>query len=324
MAAHRPPMAAPSPRRSAWAPHSPVWGRCRTAEAPRVAAQRLARRSVSAEVVPAAAQGVLSVCWFAAKAYGFCLVAVFLLQRKLMFLPSGTVADPAAQGGSPDVVILPSGSAAAFFKPAAEDGPVLVFFHGNADQVGWGPAFLGVEFGRRYGFGLYAVEYPGYGLAKPGSPTEANINAAAEELITHLIREEKIAKSRLVLVGQSIGCAVAVEMARRGFGEKLILLSPFTSSKAIAEAVYPFLKPALRLVPQLVRDPFDNLGKAGELKLPTLVIHGTEDEVVPFDMGKQLSKAIDRAQFVPIHGTGHNDILDRLQVFEGIASFVRR
>merc|ERR1711998_743485 len=105
-----------------------------------------------------------------------------------------------------------------------------------------------------------------------------SINEASVQLLTHLTRAGGLGVSpeRLVLVGQSIGCAVAVEMATRGFGRKLVLLSPFSSLQDAAAAVYPIVAPALNLLPFMLFDKFDNSAKAGALGIPTLIVHGTE------------------------------------------------
>lgn len=289
---------------------------------------RVSRRHAASAGIMPVLDTLQSVGIFAAKAYGVLLVAIFFLQRKLIFMPSGTLADPKAQGGDPVVITLPAGPepraerrAAAFFPPRLPKGPVLVFFHGNADQVGWGPAFLGIYFKDRYGLGLYGVEYPGYGLAQPGSPNEANIYAASEALLHYLQDVLGVEPEQIVLVGQSIGCAVAVEMARRGFGSRLVLLSPFTSLLDMSKALYPFLSPALRLLPFMLLDKFDNNAKVKSIGMPSLVVHGKEDEVVPFSMGQALSKQLPNAQFLPVPGVGHNDILDREDVLQEMAKF---
>jgi fermentation-respiration switch protein FrsA (DUF1100 family) len=64
------------------------------------------------------------------------------------------------------------------------------------------------------------------------------------------------------------------------------------------------------LLAHLVGNPFDNLSKIGLLRAPLLIIHGTEDEVVPFAMGQRLfEQAPYPKQFVPLQGFGHNDII---------------
>jgi pimeloyl-ACP methyl ester carboxylesterase len=104
-------------------------------------------------------------------------------------------------------------------------------------------------------------------------------------------------------MGISLGTGVAAEMAARGRAATLILVSPYTSISAMAAAVIPFLPTGL-----LCPDRFDTLSKAPGLRVPTLVIHGEADEVVPFAMGKQVAAAIPRALLRAVHGGHHNDL----------------
>ena len=205
-----------------------------------------------------------------------------------------------------------------------------------------GPAFIGAELGHRFGFGLFAIEYPGYGVCaledgqtknQETGPSEAAVFEAAEALLTHFEAgkvgrqtqrageddgegegegegEGKVAPQvgggqghdrprrgggATILVGQSIGCAVAVEMARRGFGERMVLISPFTCIADMASALFPFLKPALQVAPWLVRDKLDNAARVPELRrdLPVLILHGDQDEVVPVAQGRALAKLLE-------------------------------
>mmetsp|Transcript_10276 Transcript_10276/g.31418 ORF Transcript_10276/g.31418 Transcript_10276/m.31418 type:complete len:143 (+) Transcript_10276:46-474(+) len=70
-----------------------------------------------------------------------------------------------------------------YVPPRASDMPTLVHFHGNADQIGWGPEWLARRLVSAYGFGFFAVEYPSYGLSRPGVITEANAYEAAERAL---------------------------------------------------------------------------------------------------------------------------------------------
>lgn len=121
-------------------------------------------------------------------------------------------------------------------------------------------------------------------------------------MLDHLTANLKVDKSMLVMVGQSIGCGAAVEMVRRGYGQKLVLLSPFTSLLALSQRIYPMFSPALKLFPFLLKDKFDNLAKAQQLNSKTLVIHGNTDEIVPYDMGRELAKEIPGAIFQTAKG----------------------
>mmetsp|Transcript_58730 Transcript_58730/g.128928 ORF Transcript_58730/g.128928 Transcript_58730/m.128928 type:complete len:342 (+) Transcript_58730:191-1216(+) len=270
-------------------------------------------------------QSALGMVKFAVKAYIALLLGICVFQRKLIFMTRDSVIDPRYRGGDPQVITMPSKVintrlAAAYYKATDPQAPVLVYFHGNADELGNGAAFLGQHFQQR-GLGFLGLEYPGYGLSKPGAPTEANIYQASEELLQRLSTRLKLDPNRLVLLGQSIGCGVAVEMAKRGFGHKIVLISPFTSMPEMAAEVYPFLKPALAVVPFMLFDKFDNKAKAPSLELPALVVHGTKDEIVPYEMGKTVAKLL-RAQFLSVPGGGHNDPFE-VSVLSAIEDFAR-
>jgi len=152
----------------------------------------------------------------------------------------------------------------------------------------------------REGVGVYGVEYPGYGAASAYRPSEAAIYEDAEAALQRLATELGVPREHTVLMGHSLGTGVAVEMARRGFGARLILVAPFTSIPDVGARMLPWVP-----VRWFVRDRFDNLGKALGVTLPVLVIHGTADDVVPFEMGQRLAAALPRAKLLVMDGAGH-------------------
>ena len=245
--------------------------------------------------------------------------------------------------------------AALHFAAPSPGAPVVVYFHGNADQVGWGGAYVGSLL-RERGMGLFAIEYPGYGHAQAGggSPTEDSLYTAADVLLKHLVAPKsegglEVPAGDVVLLGQSIGGAVALEMAARGHGAALVLLAPFASLPMMVDAAFPIASPALKAFPFLLLDKFDNLAKAqagavasvdaagGEGKegrrLPVLLAHvscpdaaevaffsrsqrysyrcrqGVEDEIVPYTQGQALASALG-AELLTLEGAGHNNVLN--------------
>jgi pimeloyl-ACP methyl ester carboxylesterase len=107
-------------------------------------------------------------------------------------------------------------------------------------------------------------------------------------------------------------------MALRGRGARLVLISPYTSIPAVASEVVPWAPTRL-----LVRDRFDTLAKAPGIQVPVLIVHGTEDEVVPYRMGEALSRAFPHARLRPVAGAHHNDVADPEVVLAEIAAFAR-
>ncbi len=201
--------------------------------------------------------------------------------------------------------------------PAPPGAPTVVHFHGNGEELGSLLDF-GMEVHTR-GLGFYAVEYPGYG-AMPGSPTEEGLYAAAEAGLAEL-RALGVGPEATVLSGRSLGTGVAVEMARRGHGARLVLLAPFTSVVELAGRLLPFLPTRL-----LVKDRYDSASKAPAVAVPVLLFHGEQDEVIPVDLGRRLGGLFPQATVETVPGAFHNDLLERAdgeRLLERIAAFAR-
>lgn len=196
-------------------------------------------------------------------------------------------------------------------------GPrVVAYFHGNGEDLADSIPMISLL--RSLGVGVLAVEYPGYGIAG-GLPSESGAYAAAEGALQWLRTEQGVGADRVVLLGQSLGTGVAAEMAQRGLGARLVLISPFTSIVDMARRMLPFV-PAF-----FVRHRFDTRSKAAGIAEPVLIIHGTDDEVVPFSMGQRLAPAFPHAQLVPVPGGRHNDLLTlhAIEVRNALSPFLR-
>lgn len=121
-----------------------------------------------------------------------------------------------------------------------------------------------------------------------------------------------------MLQGQSLGSGVAVEMAKRGHGTRLVLITPYTSIVEVGARVFPWLPASL-----LVRDPFNSAAKAPGLTLPVFIIHGTRDEVIPVDMGQRMGTLFPNATTRILEGKHHNDVLDRPDILQELVRFAR-
>jgi uncharacterized protein len=235
---------------------------------------------------------------------GYCVVCalLFSVQRRITFAaPQHLVT---VRDGSERVDVPGPGGTFFLMKTAPGAGPVVVHFHGNGDQVAY-LSWLG-EAWQRAGATFVAVEYPGYPGAG-GEASEAAITDAAEAALVHLTTGPlKISRSRIVLEGQSLGTGVAVTMAARGWGVRLVLISPYTSLPELAGLSFPWLPTGLLLL-----DRFDSVSRAPDIKVPTLILHGTKDQLVPVELGQALCSAIPGARFFPVRGAHNQDLLDR-------------
>ncbi len=252
-------------------------------------------------------------------AYAAFAAMAYLGQRKLLY-PAPKRGDiPSMQGASLTEIPGQDGrTVRGFFVPPPPGAPTVAHFHGNGEEIGdlvplaW--AF------RRSGLGFFAVEYPGYGLSREHSPSEAAIYSDAERALWHLQNGLAVDPKAVVLQGQSLGSGVAVEMAKRGHGVRMVLISPFTSIPDVAAQLVPLLP-----VRWMVRDRFDNLNKAKELKLPVLIVHGTEDGLIPVTMGQRLAEVFPDASLMLIEGGQHNDLFVQSgrRVMDRIAAFAQ-
>jgi hypothetical protein len=204
-------------------------------------------------------------------------------------------------------------------------GPVVVFFHGNGEQLA-DVVPLARQLHARH-LGVLAIEYPGYGLRGGESPSETALYEAAEIALTHLRGPLGVPPERTILQGHSLGSGVAAEMARRGRGAGLVLLSPYTSIPDVAARITPFLP-----VRWLLDDRFATAEKAPSIQIPVEIVHGELDALIPASMGRRLAGLFPDAHLELLPGVHHNDLflpphgpglLDRLAAFARRVAAVR-
>ncbi len=240
--------------------------------------------------------GLLTLGW---------LVLVGLLafqERRLIFFPTRTVAAaPADFGLSGEELSITTADGVTLHGWWIE-GPgdrVLIWYHGNAGNIGdrlhnarWFVERLGVD--------VVLVDYRGYGRSR-GTPDEEGLYldglAIYDAVAARSVREEDI-----VLFGRSLGGAVAIETSLRRPAGAVVLESVFRSVPALAREHYWF-------VPSVaIRTEMDNESKMGRVEVPTLVLHGERDTIVPLAQGRRLFELAARpARFHVIEGAGHND-----------------
>ena len=255
--------------------------------------------------------------WFITTAVGlYALICVFafLAQRHILFPAPKPVRQPSEDAGR--IIAIENGTVILYQKPAGQN-PVLVYFHGNGDQLAdlaWISSSV-----LRMGAGFAGIEYPGYGLcADQGKPSETAILDAAERGIRHLLEHEGLTKEQIVLGGHSLGTGVAMAMAERGFGVRVLLLSPFTSIPDIASRMFPLL-PAR----WILKDQFDSLSRAKSVQVPVFVVHGTHDKLIPIAHSKTLVSQLSNARLLPIPRGGHKEVWSYPEATKELLAFIR-
>jgi fermentation-respiration switch protein FrsA (DUF1100 family) len=253
------------------------------------------------------------------------LLVLLALEDRLLF-PAATIARPWCEPpGYLQVRELNLTSAAGdrihawFTAPEGWEphrGAVLMS-HGNGSD-------LSRESGRAYrwreplGRAVLLYDYPGYGKSS-GRPSEAGCYAAGEAALAWLIEGLGIPAHEVILVGESLGGAIAVELATRHAVRLLVLHGAFTSCPDIAQARFPCY-PAR----YLVHNRMNNEAKIRLVHCPVLITHGTADHTVPFSQGERLFAAANEPkQFVRMEGHGHGPP-NQSDFFETVKQFLAK
>jgi fermentation-respiration switch protein FrsA (DUF1100 family) len=230
------------------------------------------------------------------------------LLHALLFFPSRLIATtPAAAGLEFEDIWFESGDGErlhAWWVPAR--APVighLLLCHGNAGNVGDRVAPAGLL--AAGGFDVLLFDYRGYGRST-GRPSEQGTYRDAHAARSVLLRQPGVDGARVLYLGESLGAAVALALARDLRPAGLILQSPFTGIRDMARLHYP-------LIPRMfVPDAYPSLRLIGELPVPLLVLHGDRDEIVPLRQGRALYDAAPGPKRMEVFaGVGHDDFVAR-------------
>jgi fermentation-respiration switch protein FrsA (DUF1100 family) len=224
--------------------------------------------------------------------------------------PSG--AHPGSYGLKFEEATLPASDGPlirAWYVENRPDSPVLLFCHGNAGNITHRLDKLLIF--RRAGASVLLYDYRGYG-ASTGSPSEQGTYRDAEAAYRWLVEEKGVAPGRIVLYGESLGAAVAVEISLRHKAAGLILDSAFTSTADMGRLLLPFLP-----IGPLIRNRYESLAKIPKVPCPVLVMHNPQDDIVHFEMGHRLyADAPEPKTFFEMKG-GHNEgFLDTGEPYE--------
>ncbi len=204
-----------------------------------------------------------------------------------------------------------------WFIPHASARATVVWFHGNAGNISHRVENIKLLHDK-VRVNIFIFDYRGYGRSA-GSASEQGIYEDSVAALTLVQNRLGVEAKNLILFGQSLGAAVATEMAGRCRCQGLILEAPFTSIRDMAKTVFPFLPVGL-----LLQTKFDVVETIARVNVPLLVLHGDRDDVVPFEQGRKVfSTAHAPKEFYTIAGATHNDTyrvggdayFERLRVF---------
>ncbi|SFW85289.1 alpha/beta hydrolase [Amycolatopsis australiensis] len=260
---------------------------------------------------------------------GLALVVVLALallwtfQRRLVFVPDTT---PVAAAG----VVLPGGEdvrlrtadglelGAWFVRPPGGDPAATVLVAGGNGGNRAGRAPLAAKLAQA-GLAVLLPDYRGYG-GNPGDPSEAGLALDVRAAYRFLVEDRRVPAGRILFYGESLGSAVVTELALEHPPAGLLLRSPFADLAAVAAEIHPYLPVRL-----LLRDRFPVRDEVTRLRVPSVVVLGTRDSIVPPAQSRDVAAAAS-ARLVEIPGADHNDpvLLDGPEIVDAVLSLVPR
>ncbi len=253
---------------------------------------------------------------------GYVAVALFMYfqQRSLQYFPSRVATPPEAVGlvgVEESRLTTPDGETIVVWQAAPQPGmPVILFLHGNGGELA--DRADRMAFYQAHGFGAVFVSYRGYG-GSSGTISEEGLLLDAATAYDHL-RGQGVEAGRIMVVGESLGTGVAVQLAAARPVAAVALEAPFTAAVDVAAERYRWLPVRL-----LMKDQFRSRDHITAIKVPLLIQHGEDDRVIPLSHGKALhSMANEPKELVVLPEAGHDIIAQAAVWAREVEFFLKR
>ena len=251
------------------------------------------------------------------------LALIWTQQRRLIYFPFAAVPAPEAVGLAGVTAVSFRTADGLTLKgwfvsqpPAAEFTAIV--FNGNAGNRALRAPLANAL--ARANIAVLLFDYRGFG-GNPGSPSEAGLKADARAARQYVVDRPDVDERRLVYFGESLGSAVAAELAAEHPPAALILRSPFTSMTDVGREHYPLLP-----VRWLLRDRYETINRIARVRAPILVIGGDRDRIVPLAQTRKIFDAAREPKaLLVINGADHNDdsLLAGRDLIAGVLRFLR-
>lgn len=250
---------------------------------------------------------VIWILFLIFSAYVLFCAFLYTKQRSLLYYPT-----PRTSPADAAVMVLENeGHSLKVLSVRPERKKAMIYFGGNAENV----AFTVPELQRMLPeYALYVPHYRGYG----GSSGQASEEALYSDGLA-LLQNVSQKHTSVVVMGRSLGTAVAVYLASRKSLDSLVLVTPFDSMTELASSYYPFIPVSL-----LLKDTFDSVSRAAAIEIPVLVLIAERDEVIPRKNSDRLAAAFEPglASIIVVPGAGHNTIETNPLYGETIKTFI--
>lgn len=235
----------------------------------------------------------------------WCCLTLLLTLCGIVLLFAGCMADriifqpPRARSAVPGTTLLKIDDdiqIAVQYLPPPQGGYVLLYSHGNAEDLN--SVQYRLKQYTEQGYGIAVYDYEGYGQSG-GTPSETAACRDIERVWRYLVEECNVPPKSIIIYGFSVGSGPSCFLAEKVPARALVLEAPFKSTFSVVGMSWlPF-------------DRFRNIDRVKESVLPLLIIHGTQDRIVPYSHGKALyeAAAAESKRLYTVEGGGHNNLL---------------
>jgi uncharacterized protein len=232
--------------------------------------------------------------------YVTCIILLYLLQAKLIFFPEKLPPTFKYTSSGTEIFLETSDHErinALFFRGTRSD--VILYCHGNAGSLdNW--QFVAEDF-YKAGYSILIFDYRGYGKSS-GRISEEGFYHDVLRCYDYL--REYFQEDEIVVYGRSIGTGVAVDLCSKTKVKGLVLEAPYTSLVNLAKEKFGLFLPGIYL-----KTRFNNMAKINQIECPVLLIHGTEDSLIPARESQMLFNTFNgRKKLILVKGGGHNDL----------------
>ena len=250
--------------------------------------------------------------------YGAAIAWLWFRQERLLFEPDPL---PAGQAlfDEPDVHEFTADVPGARLSVAQLRLPnprgVVFYLHGNSGNLQkW---FVGLDAFREMNFDVVMMDYRGYGKSTGRIESEVQLRADVRAVWNQIAKQYE--GKRIVISGQSLGTALAAglsaELCAAGVPPDLtLLISPYSSMRALADELYPWVPS------KVLRYPLHTVDHACRVKGPVMLVHGDKDELIGLHHSEAIRKALPQCQLLTVEGAGHGDVHQFPSFRQGIAA----
>ncbi|MCY7332217.1 MAG: alpha/beta hydrolase [Pseudanabaena sp. CAN_BIN31] len=273
---------------------------------------------------------VIRILFFA---YIGLAITLYIGQSNLVYMPSKDVIETPETVGikftNVQIKTKDNVNLTAWFVPAKDNDRigkgVILFCHGNGGNISNRVSYLPIF--KELGLATFLFDYRGYGKSE-GSPTESGTYSDVEAAWQYLTQEKQIPPQKIIIYGESLGGAIASYIAQttslqdlQNTAGGLILASTFTSISDRASELYPFLP-----IRWLSRFSYNSIDRLPTIKIPVLIIHSTDDEIIPFNHGDRNFQAANQPKkLVKLRGDHNGGFLDSLETYRaGLNKFIQK